>query len=292
MPSMQSGVWPWQRAGGCLMRLQGLHGRSTRTMLALTESGPHRSGEEGPNSATIGVPTAAARCIGPVSGVMNNGQAREHGGQREQIGVTDGVDHDRIARQGPAHVFGGGPIGRRSRQHDHRATLAHGPRADVGQPRRRPLLHRAPGADVQADQGPLRRRSRRRRQQRVSLRVGRSRNGEGGTRKPRGRLATLDGPFRAGRGIPERRRHQPHAVHGRMRSRVEADIVIQQGPAARHAEARAPARAGARQEDVAADIAFEVDGEVIAPRPPGAGLSKQRGPAGRLPRPEPATAHP
>ena len=35
-------------------------------------SGPYRFGSEGPKIATVGVPTAAARCMGPVSAVTKS----------------------------------------------------------------------------------------------------------------------------------------------------------------------------------------------------------------------------
>ena len=45
---------------------------SMRTILDRGDSGAYRVGSDGPKIASTGVPTAAARCIGPVSPVMNS----------------------------------------------------------------------------------------------------------------------------------------------------------------------------------------------------------------------------
>ena len=71
MPARQSGTRPRQRAGGCRIRLQGLHEMSMRTILDRADNGAYRVGRDGPKTASTGVSTAAARCIGPVSPVMN-----------------------------------------------------------------------------------------------------------------------------------------------------------------------------------------------------------------------------
>src|SRR5262249_40325194 len=71
-PSRQSGTWPTQRSGGRRTPLHGLQGGSTRTMRCSATSGAYRQGIDGPKTATTGVPTAAARCIGPVSPVSSS----------------------------------------------------------------------------------------------------------------------------------------------------------------------------------------------------------------------------
>ena len=60
----QSGTTPVHRAGGSRIRLHGAHGRSTRITRSFGPRGAYRRGSDGPNTATIGVPTAAATCIG------------------------------------------------------------------------------------------------------------------------------------------------------------------------------------------------------------------------------------
>ena len=45
---------------------------SMRTILDRGESGAYRVGSDGPKIASTGVPIAAARCMGPVSPVMNS----------------------------------------------------------------------------------------------------------------------------------------------------------------------------------------------------------------------------
>ena len=64
-------MWPTHRSGGRRIRLHGLHGRSTRTTRSCGPRSAYLAGSEGPNIATTGVPTAPARCIGPVSPVTN-----------------------------------------------------------------------------------------------------------------------------------------------------------------------------------------------------------------------------
>ncbi len=78
-------MWPTQRSGGRRMRLHGLHGRSTRTMRCSATSGAYRHGIDGPNTATTGVPTAAARCIGPVSPVSRSRHCAQDARQDHEI---------------------------------------------------------------------------------------------------------------------------------------------------------------------------------------------------------------
>ena len=117
MPARQSGTRPRQRAGGCRIRLQGLHEMSMRTILDRADNGAYRVGRDGPKIASTGVSTAAARCIGPVSPVMNSGEPLEYGRQQHEIDVgrqfherditgprrPHGVDHRFVLRRSDEH---------------------------------------------------------------------------------------------------------------------------------------------------------------------------------------------
>ncbi len=103
MPARQSGTRPRQRAGGCRIRLQGLHEISIRTILERADSGAYRVGRDGPKTASTGVSTAAARCIGPVSPVMNKRQPLEYGRQQHEIDVGRQLQDRHIAGPCCAH---------------------------------------------------------------------------------------------------------------------------------------------------------------------------------------------
>ena len=81
---MQSGVWPWQRAGGFLTRLQGLHGRSTRTTLAAARKRAPPLGRGRPEQRDHRRADGRGEMHRPRVRRDEQRQAREHGGQREQ----------------------------------------------------------------------------------------------------------------------------------------------------------------------------------------------------------------
>ena len=73
--------------GGCRIRLQGLQWMSMRTILERADNGAYRVGSDGPKIASTGVSTAAARCIGPVSPVMNSGSRSSTAASNDEIDV-------------------------------------------------------------------------------------------------------------------------------------------------------------------------------------------------------------
>ncbi len=84
---------PVQRAGGRRIRLHGAQGRSMRTTRSSGPRGAYRRGSDGPNTATIGVPTAAARCIGPVSPVIIRSQRSSTAATASRSDEVRHIDH-------------------------------------------------------------------------------------------------------------------------------------------------------------------------------------------------------
>ena len=102
-----------------------------RAAARATPYGRQRSaGTTGANSDTTGVPTAAARCAGPVFGATTHDRAVEDGGERRQVTPSAEVE-DAVRRLTSGDVPGQGRLRRRSGHH-----------------------HPVPGRDKSGDQHP------------------------------------------------------------------------------------------------------------------------------------------
>ena len=66
----------------------GLHAMSMRAMCATVDSGGVYAGDDDPNSATSGTPTAAAACMRPESLLHHDGRERQQIDRRAEIGAA------------------------------------------------------------------------------------------------------------------------------------------------------------------------------------------------------------
>ena len=141
-------------------------------------------------------------------------------------------------------------IGRRTREEDRGAARERELARHLREAFRRPLLDGSPAADVQRNQRT------------------RSRPDDGlgalpmflRDRQKRGRPALRD--------AAEHSRYQSSGIVRRVRTRVVLECVVQKRTSARAPIASRPGRTGRGEHQVAADIRFEIDGQVIVPLPP------------------------
>ena len=257
------------------MRLHGLHGRSMRTTVSRVPRGAYRRGSEGPNTATIGVPTALARCIGPVSPVTN----------RSSCAITAATVSRLTSPERSSTRFGGSAARTRSTC----ARSAEPPVSTMAAERSRdelfgdlaesllgPLFDRPPAADVDPDLQRSRRAAR------------------GAVPLPRG-----SPPERGASTPPAPSGARPTAACTSLRALSTVcggGVVVE-----RHVEERAAAsarepdrapRAGRRDREVRPDVGLEVDREIVVARSPARRRGAQ-GRAGRVPSlPAPASRRP
>ena len=172
--------------GGRRMRLHGLHGRSTRTTRSCGPRGAYRAGSDGPKIATTGVPTAPARCIGPVSPVTNRSRRSRTAASVGRSTSPDNVDDPAVAAARDRTVATSAAILRRCRSARSSRRRRDQPSRDFGEALRLPLLDRASAADVHADERPVAGSSRRLRGVAPARRFG---NRQSGAERPIGRVA-------------------------------------------------------------------------------------------------------
>ena len=254
--------------GGCRIRLHGLHGRSTRTMRWSATSGRTSTASMARTPPRRACRRRAARCIGPVSPVEQEPALREDAREDHQVGrAIEPAASARRQRRGASQLSStiarssaGPPVSTTV------ASIAREPAGGLGKAFRRPLLDRArpPACAAPAAMpGGVRRPVARAtpaptpahgRAARCARRRVRRRSGGAGT-EPAGRSRLR---------FDERRQ-----VGGDVARCVARHDVCQQWTAACHPEADASrfAPASPRQR-VRADVALEVDREVVVPAAP------------------------
>ena len=149
--------------------MQGRH-HTSWVRMRCGPSGAVAHSRVGPNTDTVGVPSARGQVHrARVVGEHARGQA-EHPGERQQRRAPGQVDHRRARRAGVSPrctASDAWPIGRRAHQDDHarrrRSTPPRRPRRDAAataSPRRRPRRARRPAAARSPSHPPSRSRSR------------------------------------------------------------------------------------------------------------------------------------
>ena len=227
-----------------------------RTILERGDSGAYRVGSDGPKIASTGVPTAAARCIGPVSPVMNN-DSRSSTAASTTRSISGGSSSERhIGGPRGAHGVEHGLVGGRADEHDRCTTRARDLGADLREPDGIPFLDAPAGRRLDADQ----------RAPSVAVPTSSAalRRASSGMFSRTGRLAT--GVLRALRyryRRLERARDKRLRILGNVRARIGRDRIGQHSAAAAREKSHAPRCARQGEQQVAPDVGLEIDREIV-----------------------------
>ena len=269
--SRQSGMCPWHRSGGSRMRLQGLHGRSTRTMRRLDERPVpprHRWAEDREHRG--------ADCRGDVhrpgvAGQQQPALLKQAGEDDEVVGALQLAawmpSPPAATSSSSTSLVAGPPVRTTVAPISRDSTAAASANRSTGhcftsRPARR--VHGKPvsGRHARPRQLPD---------------CGACRGARpSGTPAARPRRLAVDGTRQRPGGQVEGALDQRQAVVGDVAAAIVRDDIGEERAAAGLPESDAPRGPGQRHQRVRPDVALEVDREVVASGAPAAGAAGQR----------------